>query len=37
MKSRNEWRARITIAMMKLDGDCVKVANEKAFENELSA
>ena len=31
MKSRNVWRARITVAIIiKLDGDCVKVANEEA-------
>ena len=31
MKSRNEWRGRLTIAIItKLDGDRVKVANEEA-------
>ena len=32
MKSRNERRARVKVAMIIiLDGHCVKVANEEAF------
>ena len=32
MKSRNEWRASIIVAIItKLNEDCVKVANEKVF------